>query len=135
MLSKQNCVLYCFYRNGFTTRSIQSWNNNLISMLYQHWNHNLISTKFQPHIIVVSMLKPNRNVVSTLKSQRQYNFQIQPYFNHVSTLMCDRCINVDTMLLCLLGWQCTCPVVHLYCFYLPGLLYWTSREGQCITFT
>jgi len=36
-------------------------------------------------------------------SQRQYNFQIQPYFHHISTLMCDRCINVDTMLLCLLG--------------------------------
>ena len=29
------------------------------------------TTLFQPHF----------NVVSTLKPQRQYNFQIQPYFN------------------------------------------------------
>jgi len=41
-------------------------------------------------------------------SQRQYNFQIQPYFHHISKLMCDRCINVDTTLLCLLGYLFLC---------------------------
>ena len=52
MLSKQNCVLYCFFRNGFTTRSIQGWNNNLISTTFQRCINVETTTLFQPHFNV-----------------------------------------------------------------------------------
>ena len=72
-----------FFRNGFTTRSTQGWNNNLISTSFQR-NHNVIKKFKYNHI----------------------------YFNHISTLTCDCCINVDTALLCLLG--TVIPIKLLY---------------------
>ena len=63
------------------------------------------TTSCQPYFNVetTTLFQPSFKLISTLKSQRQYSFQIQPYFNHVSTLTWDRCFNVDTALLCLPG--------------------------------
>ena len=58
MLSKQNCDLYCFFP---------------ITVLQQGQFKVETTISFQPHV----------NFVSTLKSQRKYNFQIHPYFNVV----------------------------------------------------
>ena len=70
------CSLLGFFRKGFTTRSIQGWNNNLISTVYI--NHNLISTSFQRCI--------NVEITTSL-----YNFLIQPYFNVDAWLLIQRC--------------------------------------------
>ena len=44
------------------------------------------------------------NVETTTLSQRwNHNVSTTFKYNHISTLMCDCCINVDTALLCLLG--------------------------------
>ena len=67
MLSKQNCVLYCFFLNGFTTTSIQGWNNNLISTLKLQLYLNLVSTTFQHCINVepTTLFQPHFNVETT----------------------------------------------------------------------
>ena len=85
-VNQTNCVLYCFHSNGFTTRSIRGWNNNLISTLYQCWYHNLLSTKFRPHIDVETAMlfqRWNHNVSTTFIFQPCFNIDVWPFYNIV----------------------------------------------------
>ena len=74
---------------------------NVVSTLKPQPYFNLVSTTFQRCIYVetTTLFQPSFNHISTMY-QPSFN---HIKYNHISMLMCDCCINVDTTLLCLLG--------------------------------